>query len=67
MLDIFQYDPEYDENEKHWALIKAEILGESKNPNENEFGNDDDDEENEEINQQLQMQEENKNVKKIRK
>ena len=59
MLDVFKFDPEYDENEKNWALIKAEILGENQNPNEN-----DEDEEEEEINQQLQMQEENKNVKK---
>jgi len=65
MLDIFQFDPEYDENEKQWALIKAEILGEKVNPNGNcENGeNENDEEEDEEINQQLQMQEENKNVR----
>jgi hypothetical protein len=59
MLDVFHVDAEYDDNEKNWALIKAEILGENLNPNEIE-----NEEEEEEINQQLQLQEEDKNVKK---
>lgn len=28
-LDVFRFDPEYEENEKRWTAIKKEILGES--------------------------------------
>jgi pre-mRNA-splicing factor CWC22 len=57
-LDVFQYDNEYEENEKKWNMIKAEILGETVNPNNPEEEN----EEDEEVVNELQKQEENKNV-----
>ncbi len=57
-MDVFQYDNEYEENEKKWNMIKAEILGETVNPNNPEEEN----EEDEEVVNELQKQEENKNV-----
>jgi len=57
-LDVFQYDKDYDENEKKWNMIKAEIIGESANPN----NPGEEPEEDEELNADLQKQEENKNV-----
>lgn len=57
-LDIFQFDNEYEDNEKKWNMIKAEILGETVNPNNPE----EEQEEEEELNTELQKQEENKNV-----
>jgi hypothetical protein len=56
---VFQFDKEYEENEKQWNLIKAEILGETVNPNNAE---EEQEEEDEELNAELQKQEENKNV-----
>ncbi len=54
-MDVFQFDKDYEENEKKWNLIKAEILGENLNPNNEE-------QEDEELENELQKQEENKNV-----
>lgn len=58
MLDIFQFDKDYEENEKKWNMIKAEILGEKSNPNNPE----EEEEQDEELNAELEKQEENKNV-----
>jgi pre-mRNA-splicing factor CWC22 len=58
-LDVFQFDKDYEENEKKWNVIKAEILGETVNPNNPE---EQQEEEDEELNAELQKQEENKNV-----
>jgi len=57
-LDVFQFDNDYEENEKKWNMIKAEILGETVNPNNPE----EEIEEDEEVNAELLKQEENKNV-----
>ena len=59
-MDVFNFDKDYDENEKNLNVIKAEILGENINPNNQEEEHEDEDEE---VNAELEKQEENKNVK----
>jgi len=42
MLDIYRFDPKFDENEKLWAEIKREILGDDDDDDEEEEDDDDD-------------------------
>ncbi|CAO3694312.1 unnamed protein product [Umbelopsis ramanniana] len=60
MLNIFKFDPEYQENEEKYASIKAEILGEGSDADDESGDSDDDsdgsgDEEEEEEEQQIQQ------------
>eukprot|EP00956_Cyclotella_meneghiniana_P012948 scaffold18520_cov62-Cyclotella_meneghiniana.AAC.2 len=66
-LDTFSYDEEYDDNEKEWAAIRAEILGEdSDEGSESGSGDESSDDENEipdqELSESSRQQEEKKTV-----
>ncbi|KAM3567261.1 hypothetical protein VYU27_010590, partial [Nannochloropsis oceanica] len=46
MLDIFRFDPDYENNERMWKEIKKEILGESDGSEaDDESGSDDEEDE----------------------
>ncbi|EEY64831.1 nucampholin [Phytophthora infestans T30-4] len=47
-LDVFRFDPDYEKNEKLWAEIKKEILGESDSDADSSSGSDDDGDDEEE-------------------
>jgi pre-mRNA-splicing factor CWC22 len=38
MLDVFRFDPNFDENELLWEQIKKEILGDDDDEDEEEDG-----------------------------
>lgn len=40
MLDVFRFDPNFEENEQLWEQIKKEILGDDDDEDEDEDGED---------------------------
>jgi len=51
MLDIYRYDPNYDENELFWEKIKKDILGDEDDNEEDDNNNENENDENIENNQ----------------
>ena len=42
MLDVFRFDPNFEENEMLWEQIKKEILGDDDDEDDDEGGNEED-------------------------
>ncbi|CAM9644080.1 unnamed protein product [Heterosigma akashiwo] len=40
MLDVFRFDPDYEQNEKMWVAIRKEILGEEEGDSDDDEGED---------------------------
>ncbi|KAI7895112.1 MIF4G-domain-containing protein [Mucor mucedo] len=73
MLNIFKYDPNYDENEAKYSAIKAEILGEDGSDESGSSGDDesgsaseDDEEDDEEENKMEIMDQTNNDIIELR-
>ena len=56
-LNIFKFDPEYEDNEQVYKTLKAEILGEGSDEDDDEDEDGDDDSSDEEVNQEHKQME----------